>query len=153
MHPRFGKIGDIVAISSTPALSNRQLPKDLRIGLGCRILERRRLLRLSQQRLAEATGIQAVRLSKIENGHVSPSLAEAVRLARGLKASLDSLVFGSPRTSEDGGPQAGKPESDLRSQTRTLEAVASGDEIEVIAELLRRLIAGRKAAPSTRARR
>ena len=142
-----------MANSSSNSLSNRQHPKDLRIGLGCRVLERRRLLRLSQQRLAEATGIQAVRLSKIENGHVSPSLAETVRLARGLKASLDALVFGGTRTPEDCGSRSDRPESNLRAQTRTLEAVASGDEIEVIAELLRKLIAGRKATPSAKAKR
>ena len=141
-----------MANSSSDTGSNRQLPKDLRIGLGCRLLERRRLLRLSQQRLAEATGLQAVRLSKIENGHVSPSLAEAVRLARGLKVSLDSLVLGISRgQQEPGGPQADRPENELRAQARTLAAVGTEDEIEVVAQLLRKLIAGRKSRHPTKA--
>ncbi|HEV7670074.1 MAG TPA: helix-turn-helix domain-containing protein [Thermoanaerobaculia bacterium] len=144
-----------MANSSSIAGSNRQLPKDLRIGLGCRILERRRLLRWSQQRLAETIGLQAIRVSKIENGHVSPSLAEAVRLARGLKISLDELVFGASGAlaADEARPKADPAEGNLRAQARTLEAVGSSDEIEVVADLLRKLIADRKATPSARARR
>ncbi len=104
-------------------------------------------MRWSQQRLSEATGIQAVRLSKIENGHVSASLAEAVRLARGLKASIDDLVFGPSRSSIE------RQGLGLRAQVQALEAVGAADELEIVAELLRKLIAGRRAASSTRPKR
>lgn len=143
--PHFGRISMMVAKTSSDADSHRQLPGELRIALGCRILERRRLLRWSQQRLAETIGGQAVRISRIENGHVSPSLAEAVLLARGLEVSLDELVLGAEGT---GGakPKADPAAFRLRTQARAFEAIGSRHDLEVVAELLEKLIANRHAA-------
>ncbi len=86
-----------------------------------------------------------MRVSKIENGHVSPSLAEAVLLARGLQISLDELVLGV------GGTGGAQPKADpaagrLRVQARAFEAIGTCTEIEVVAEVLEKLIANRQAA-------
>lgn len=54
----------------------------------------RKQRKLSQEALGERTGMTPRRVSRIENGHVSPRLHEVVVIARVLEVSLDLLVFG-----------------------------------------------------------
>jgi transcriptional regulator with XRE-family HTH domain len=62
--------------------------------IGHRVHEARRRLRLPIRELAEQTGISKGMLSKIENAHVSPSLATLARLAVGLQVPVTSLLRG-----------------------------------------------------------
>jgi transcriptional regulator with XRE-family HTH domain len=48
---------------------------------------------LTQPQLAAETGLAALRISRIENGHVEPRTRELVALAAVLGVSLDRLVF------------------------------------------------------------
>ena len=54
----------------------------------------RKQRKLSQEDLGERTGMPPRRVSRIENGHISPRLHELVAIARVLGVSLDRLVFG-----------------------------------------------------------
>lgn len=63
--------------------------------LGARIIERRRQLDLSQGALAHRAGLRRDRLSRIENRHATPTLAEALALSRALALGLDELLTGS----------------------------------------------------------
>lgn len=73
-----------------------------------------------------------MRISKLENGHSTPSLPELLRLAEALDAGLDELVRGAP-------PQGSLP------QLQELEELASPEECAVLGKLLRILLAGFRA--------
>lgn len=47
--------------------------------------------RITQMRLALKVGMQPARLSHIENGYITPSEAERVKLARALAAPLQEV--------------------------------------------------------------
>jgi transcriptional regulator with XRE-family HTH domain len=49
---------------------------------------------LSQNRLADQTGIPKARISRYENGHVTPSVGSLDRLAAGLGLTLSELFSG-----------------------------------------------------------
>jgi len=74
--------------------ATRQLPAGERRALGARMVARRRTKRWSQRELARRTGIRYIRLSKLENGHVTPSLPELLFIAEALDASLEELLRG-----------------------------------------------------------
>ena len=57
--------------------------------LVCAMIESRREKNLSQQDLAEATGINRSDISKLENGNANPSLGTLKRIAKGLGKKLD----------------------------------------------------------------
>lgn len=65
--------------------------------VGARIRRLRRELGVTQGELVRRTGLQASYLSKVENGVVTPGLANLDRIARGLRASLADLVAAPPR--------------------------------------------------------
>lgn len=50
----------------------------------CAIIESRREMNISQQDLADATGIDRSDISRIENGNANPSLTTIKRIAAGL---------------------------------------------------------------------
>lgn len=55
----------------------------------CAIIEARREKNISQQELADATGIDRADISKIENGNANPSLKTIKRVAEGLGKKVE----------------------------------------------------------------
>ncbi len=66
--------------------------KFFRAVVGSRIRYLRTLRRFSQQGLAEATGMEASKLCKIENGAHRLDSVDAVRVSEALALSLDELL-------------------------------------------------------------
>lgn len=64
------------------------------VTLGQRIKERRKILNITQQQLAESLGLTAQHISAIEQGKWSPSLAVLPRMAEALGVSTDYLLSG-----------------------------------------------------------
>ena len=62
--------------------------------MGRRIRQRRRELRLTQERLAERTEVSASFVGHLERGEKVPSVDTLARLAAALDVSLDFLVWG-----------------------------------------------------------
>jgi transcriptional regulator with XRE-family HTH domain len=107
---------------------NRRLTAELRL------LQRRRSLRWSQRELGRRTGIRYVRVSKLENGRVTPSVPELILLAEALNAGLDELVLGTPPGAAPDGPLP----------VAELEELGSPEEWAVIGKLLRAMVTGLK---------
>jgi transcriptional regulator with XRE-family HTH domain len=63
------------------------------VRLASNLTELRGRAGLTQPQLAAETGLAALRISRIENGHVDPRTHELVALAAVLRVSLDRLVF------------------------------------------------------------
>ena len=55
----------------------------------CAIIEARQERNISQQELADATGIDRADISKIENGNANPSLKTIKRVAEGLGKKVE----------------------------------------------------------------
>lgn len=55
----------------------------------CAIIEARQEKNISQQELADATGIDRADISKIENGNANPSLKTIKRVAEGLGKKVE----------------------------------------------------------------
>src|ERR1022692_4651954 len=72
------------------------LPMDFNV----RLIQLRRELSLTQQALADAVGIHVNQIRRYEAGTAQPTLDALISLARALRVSLDSLVFGE----DDRGP-------------------------------------------------
>ena len=64
------------------------------MNLGQRIRQRRKELKLTEQELAEATGVTGQYISLIEVGNTVPSLATLIKLAEQLGSSTDFLIGG-----------------------------------------------------------
>jgi transcriptional regulator with XRE-family HTH domain len=62
--------------------------------LGRRIKRRRNFLDMSQEALAERTGIHRTQFSLYENGQRMPLTSTLIKLAAGLGVSVDQLVGG-----------------------------------------------------------
>lgn len=60
--------------------------------VGRRILERRRMLRLSQESLSELTGISQTQISRYEKGENDPTGAALIALADSLETTVDWLL-------------------------------------------------------------
>lgn len=116
----------------------RRLTEEQRRAIGSRILQRRKTRRWSQRELGRRTGIPFLRLSKVENGHVTTTLPELVLLGRALDVSLDELVTGAP-------PAEASPLRRLPPELLELEEFASPEECAALGGLLRALLAGLKA--------
>lgn len=116
----------------------RQLPAEERRALGARIVEHRRARRWSQREVARRTGIRYMRLSKLENGHATPSLSELLSIAEALDAGLEELVRGAP-------PPGSKVERYLWPPLQELEGFGAPEECAILGKLLRVLVAGFKA--------
>jgi len=116
----------------------RQLPAEERRVLGARIVERRQAKRWSQREVARRTGIRYVRLSKLENGHFTPSLSELLVIAETLDAGLEELVRGAPASGS-------RVERYLLPLLQELEDFGAPEECAILVKLLRVLVAGFKA--------
>lgn len=64
------------------------------IAAGARIQNRRKELHISQEALAEKTGISVSTLSLIENGHINVSVMTLYSIADGLDCTMDDLIYG-----------------------------------------------------------
>lgn len=64
--------------------------QDVRFGNAVRT--RRTQLGITLDQLAEASGVSAAALSRVERGHLSPTLRNAIAIARGLGCDLAELV-------------------------------------------------------------
>jgi transcriptional regulator with XRE-family HTH domain len=123
--------------------NNQQLTAEQRRAFGLRVMHRRRSMRWSQRELGRRTGIRYVRVSKLENGHVTPTVAELVLIAEVLNAGLDELVRGLPPVPATPAIlPAGSPERPL--PLAELEELGSPEEWAVLGKLLRSLVAGLK---------
>src|SRR6185295_2936582 len=100
--------------------------------VGSRLALRRRDHRWTQVALAGRTGLSPMRLSRIENGHVPPTLMEAVRLAEAFGTTLDDLVVGD---------SVGR-ETPLSARLQPIEQLATEEEFRVFSHLLEALAAG-----------
>jgi transcriptional regulator with XRE-family HTH domain len=119
---------------------NRRLTAEQRQSLGLRVLQRRRSMRWSQRELGLRTGIRYVRVSKLENGRVTPSVPELILLAEALNVGLDELVLGAPPGTA---PDVPLPVAEL-------EELGSPQEWAVLGKLLRALVAGLKLGAGDR---
>lgn len=63
-----------------------------RRAVGTHIREARRDARLTQEQLAEASGVDRQAINRIEQGHASPRLDSLIRIAAALDVSLANLV-------------------------------------------------------------
>lgn len=69
--------------------------------LGKRIAKRRRVLNLTQDKLAEATGLSNNHISNIENNHSIPSIETLIKICAVLKATPDYFLLGILRLPEE----------------------------------------------------
>ena len=106
--------------------------------IGRRMAEARRHAGLTQERLAEAVGLEPVSLSRMETGDRSPSLSALSRIADELRVPLSSLV--------DTGIELPPPE--YPPQTNELVRLFSGlskSQQDVLLRMARELSSGGKA--------
>jgi transcriptional regulator with XRE-family HTH domain len=82
--------------------------------------------------LAGRTGMSSMRLSRIENGHVPPTLQEAVRLAEAFGTTLDDLVVG----------ESSGRETSFSPHLQPIEQLATEEEFRVFSGLLEALAVG-----------
>lgn len=114
---------------------SRELPAARRQALGCRIAKLRADRSWTQRELGRRTGIHPTRLSKLENGHATPSVSELILLADALETILDAFVRE--------GPGAVSPfQQYITPLLAKLEKLASAEELAVASRLLRLLVAG-----------
>ena len=66
---------------------NSKLPKSL----GKKVQRRRKVIRLTQEELAEKVGISLVYMGYIEQGRYAPSLEVVGKIARALKIKVSEL--------------------------------------------------------------
>ncbi len=71
------------------------------MSLGQRIRQRRAVLQITQQELAQALGMTPQNISLIEKDKSTPSLAVVSKLAEQLGSSIDYLVYGKEGVSTD----------------------------------------------------
>lgn len=68
-------------------------PQDISSIIGNKVYRLRHSLNMTQQELAERSGLSITFISEIENGHKSMSIDTLIKLSKGLRVSLDTLVF------------------------------------------------------------
>ncbi len=68
-------------------------PQDINHIIGNKVYKLRHSLSMTQQELAERSGLSITFISEIENGHKSMSIDTLIKLSKGLRVSLDTIVF------------------------------------------------------------
>lgn len=68
------------------------MPADLAEKFGLAVRKRRKILKLSQEELAEKADLHRVYMSRIERGKVEVSLYVAYRIAEALKVKICDLI-------------------------------------------------------------
>lgn len=109
--------------------ASRKRPRRFALLVGSRLAERRRGHRWTQKEVAVRAGTSTMRLSRIENGHVQPTLEEAVRLAQAFGTTLDELLLG----------KAGEREALLQAQLQPIGHLTSEEEFRTFSRLLEAL--------------
>lgn len=94
---------------------------------------------LSQQELANLIGVHVRQVSKYEMGTSMPTLDRIRRMAEVLEVSADELVFGSNKRRRTTAESIKNPV--LAERLRTLEGMASRDELRSVIEVLDAFIA------------
>lgn len=69
--------------------------------IGKRIRKYRKALSLSQEQLAEMVGISTTHMSHIETGSTKLSLAVLVEISKSLSISMDTIILGQEKPSDD----------------------------------------------------
>ncbi len=69
--------------------------------LGKRIAKRRKVLNLTQDDVAEATGLSNNHISNIENNHSIPSIETLMKVCSALDATPDYFLLGALRRTDD----------------------------------------------------
>ena len=95
--------------------------------IGNRIKDKRLQLKITQEKLAETTGLSVQHLSGIENGKTRFSFATLVRIVNALGVSIDELACGSL--------MRGKPV--MQSEFSELLADCSPDQTAVIIDTIK----------------
>jgi len=119
----------------------KQLPADHRRAIGVRIVERRRTKRWNQREFARRIGIRYMRLSRLENGHVTISLPELIVIAEDLNAGLEEIVWGTERRTASASELELLPLAEL-------EGFGSPEECAILRKVLRIFVEGLKAIRS-----
>lgn len=94
--------------------------------IGQRIRHFRKALGLSQEQLAERTGISLTHMSHIETGNTKLSLAVLVRMADALHTSTDELLFDTPKNQRQIGEE----------RVRSVLESCTPREAKIIAEIV-----------------
>jgi transcriptional regulator with XRE-family HTH domain len=94
---------------------------------------------LSQQELADLIGVHVRQISKYEMGTSLPTLERIRRMAEVLDVSADELVFGASKRRRPAADAIKNPV--LAERLRTLEQMATRDELRSVIELLDAFIA------------
>ncbi len=90
--------GDAEALGLIPDTTAGAAPRDLEKYIGLEIRKQRHRANLTVQQLAQQAGLSQGMMSKIENGHTSPSLSTLAALAEALSLPLSALFTrGKPR--------------------------------------------------------
>ncbi|MEP7010234.1 MAG: helix-turn-helix transcriptional regulator [Acidobacteriota bacterium] len=103
--------------------------------VGSLLAQRRRDRRWTQSLLAQRVRTSPMRISRIENGHVPPTLQEALRLAEAFGTTLDDLLMGTTAERETPVPSPLQPirqvmtEEEFRVFSGFLDALAVGLQI------------------------
>ncbi len=69
--------------------------------MGRRIAKRRKVLNLTQDDVAESTGLSNNHISNIENNHSIPSLETLMKVCEALDATPDYFLLGSLKRTDD----------------------------------------------------
>ncbi|MEX0606938.1 MAG: XRE family transcriptional regulator [Halofilum sp. (in: g-proteobacteria)] len=83
--------GDAEALGLIPDTTAGAAPRDLEKYIGLEIRKQRHRANLTVQQLAQQAGLSQGMMSKIENGHTSPSLSTLAGLADALSLPLSAL--------------------------------------------------------------
>lgn len=95
--------------------------------IGKRIRKYRKSLSLSQEQLAEMVGISTTHMSHIETGNTKLSLAVLVEISKSLSISMDTIIFGQEKLSDD----------KANSEIHELLASCSPAQTQVLLEVIR----------------
>ena len=95
--------------------------------IGKRIRKYRKALSLSQEQLAEMVGISTTHMSHIETGNTKLSLAVLVEISKSLSVSMDTIIFGHEKMSDD----------KIKSEVYELLASCSPAQTRVLLEIMR----------------
>lgn len=95
--------------------------------IGKRIRKYRKALSLSQEQLAEMIGISTTHMSHIETGSTKLSLTVLVEISKSLSISMDTIIFGQEKPSDD----------KTNSEIYELLATCSPAQTKVLLEVIR----------------
>lgn len=126
--------------SRLPRLFDNPAVHSLAMAVFGEILKRLRQEKtLSQQELADLIGVHVRQISKYEMGTSLPTLDRIRRMAEVLDVSADELVFGASKRRRPAPDSIKNPV--LAERLRTLEQMASRDELRSVIDVLDAFIA------------